>query len=521
VTGMWLRDVEVEGDRVDVRVVDDTIAEIGPGLARGHDDAAPTIDGLGGALIPGLWDHHLHLLAIAAAYDSVGVGPPAVGDLDALGEALRQADRDLPPGRWLRGVGYHETVAGHLGRTELDRLVADRPTRLQHRSGAEWILNSAAVDRLGLDRRTEPGIERDDRGRPTGRVYGLDDLVRQLDRSAASDAPDLARLGAELAGYGIVGVTDATPTETDHYFAPITAAVTSGALAVRVMVTGAPGLDPARIADPLLAGPAKIILADHGLPPLADLEAAIGQARRHGRAIAVHCVTRVALVLALAALEEVGAVVGDRIEHGGVIPPALVEPIAELGLTVVTQPGFIADRGDVYATTVDDEDLDDLYPAARLLAAGVALAASSDAPFGPLDPWHSMSAAVHRRTIGGLVLGETERLAPRRALDLFLGAGSAPGGPIRRVAVGEAADLCLLDRPLSAVLADPRADRVAATICAGRLTYRGTRSDSAAGGLDRADRGRELAEVLDLAARFPARHRDQLDFPPFGPIAPL
>ena len=37
----------------------------------------------------------------------------------------------------------------------------------------------------------------------------------------------------------------------------------------------------------------------------------------------------------------------------------------------------------------------------------------------------------------------------------------------------------------------------------------------AVGGADRAARGRELVEVLDLAAQFPARHQATLDFPVF------
>ena len=38
----------------------------------------------------------------------------------------------------------------------------------------------------------------------------------------------------------------------------------------------------------------------------------------------------------------------------------------------------------------------------------------------------------------------------------------------------------------------------------------------AVGGPDPADRGRELVEVLELAARFPARHARTLRFPRFG-----
>jgi len=38
------------------------------------------------------------------------------------------------------------------------------------------------------------------------------------------------------------------------------------------------------------------------------------------------------------------------------------------------------------------------------------------------------------------------------------------------------------------------------------------------GGSDRAARGRELVEVLDLASRFPARHADRLEYPIFGAV---
>jgi transcriptional regulator with XRE-family HTH domain len=39
----------------------------------------------------------------------------------------------------------------------------------------------------------------------------------------------------------------------------------------------------------------------------------------------------------------------------------------------------------------------------------------------------------------------------------------------------------------------------------------------AVGGRDPGDRGRELLEVLELAAKFPARHDPTMTFPRFGP----
>src|SRR5207302_3851661 len=172
-----------------------------------------------------------------------------------------------------------------------------------------------------------------------------------------------------------------------------------------------------------------------------------------GRSVAVHCVTRVALVLALAAWETAGVAPGDRVEHGAVVPPDLALRLAELGLTVVTQPGFVRARGDSYLVEVAAEDRPWLYPCASLLAAGVAVGGSTDAPFGDPDPWRSIAAAVDRRTAAGAVLGEGERLTPERALALFLSPLDDSGGPPRRVAPGAAADLCLLDRPLAQALA--------------------------------------------------------------------
>ncbi|HEX6568080.1 MAG TPA: hypothetical protein VF015_02915, partial [Acidimicrobiales bacterium] len=103
------RNVDVDGALVDVRVAGAAVAEVGRSLRPG---GARVVDGDGGALVPGLHDHHIHLLATAAARASVAVGPPVVRDHRGLAAALRRADRAGKPGGWLRAVGYHESVAG-------------------------------------------------------------------------------------------------------------------------------------------------------------------------------------------------------------------------------------------------------------------------------------------------------------------------------------------------------------------------------------------------------------------------
>jgi len=455
-----LRDVEVDGVRADVAVQDGAVTAVGPAVATGTD--VEVVDGRGGALLPGLWDHHIHLVALAAARRSVEVGPPAVTDLAGLQRALTQGSG------WVRGVSYHESVAGELDRHALDRLAPGRPVRVQHRSGALWILSSEAIDRLGIEDEHRDGLEREAGGRLTGRVYGDDRWLGERVRAAVPEPPpDLGAVGAELASYGVVGVTDATPYESLADLDLLASAAATSALPQRVVVTGGPALATSPAPSPLRQGPVKLRLADHALPSLDELSGWIARAHAAGRPVAVHCVTRESLVLTLVALDDAGSFAGDRIEHGAVVPPELHDGLRRHHLTVVTQPGFVAERGDRYLAEVDPDDRPHLYPCGSLVEAGIPVAGSTDAPFGHPDPWRAVAAAIGRCTAAGAPLGPGEAVDPAAALDLLLGTPDDPGRVSRRVEVGAPADLCLLAVPLAEALAAPSADAVCLTLIGG------------------------------------------------------
>jgi predicted amidohydrolase YtcJ len=326
----------------------------------------------------------------------------------------------------------------------LDAAVPDRPVRVQHRSGALWVLNSRALEAIGVDE-------------PTGRLFRMDDVLRA--RIPADEPPDVAAVGRRLFSYGVTGVTDATPTER----------------ADDIDLLARAGLDVLAMSAPTLAfdgnGPAKILLADHALPALDDLVDQMRIARAGGRRIAGHCVTAAALVLALAAWDAVGIEPGDRVEHGSVIPDDLVPALAGNELTVVTQPNFVAERGDDYLAEVDTADQPLLYRCRSLLDAAVPLAFGTDAPFGDPDPWKAIAAATLRRTASGKSVLPAEAVDPQTALARFLSPAWAPGGPPRRVEHRAPADVVLLQAPLADVLANPSADAVRMTMRAGEVVF--------------------------------------------------
>ncbi|MGH8883318.1 MAG: amidohydrolase family protein, partial [Stackebrandtia sp.] len=275
---LLIRDADVAGTRTDVLLGAGKIVAVG--TVR-NISAIPVLDAAGGALLPGLHDHHLHLHASAADSNSVRCGPPTVRTAGELAAALATAPGD----DWIRGVGYVETVAGLLDSTALDALCRERPVRLQHRSGAMWILNTAAAHRTDLESATDPGVERDDTGRATGRIWRADTWLRS--RLPDTGPPDLTAVGNRLARYGITGITDATPDLNATSLANLTGAVQSGAIPQRLQLLGVPlghSGGPA-----VTTGPYKIVVADSDLPDITALEDTVRRAHDCGRPVAVHC----------------------------------------------------------------------------------------------------------------------------------------------------------------------------------------------------------------------------------------
>lgn len=436
------RAVLLDGARVDIRL-DDTIERVAPALTaqRGED----VFDARHATVIPGLHDHHVHLRSAAAALESVCLGPPQVRTLDELAAALRAAPADSDG--WVRAYGYHESVAGELNAALLDSISPRLPVRVAHRSGALWVLNSAGLARAAI---TE---------HPDGRLLRAhaDPAPRLPHRE-----PSLARLSRALAAYGVTGITDATPGHRNADIAVFAAARSAGELLQRLHCLAPAGTGAA---PGITLGPTKIILDDDRLN-LDALTKTLSDNHARGHGVALHCVTDAQLTVAIAAWQAVGTHAEDRIEHAAVVPDDRLADLAALGITVVTQPNFVAERGDDYRAEIEPERHHELWRVASLQRNGIPLALSTDTPFGDGDPWGAMRAAVHRVTPSGAVLGTGERISARAALQGFAGRADQPATP-RRIAVGEPGDLCVLGGDPVAL----NAGLVEATIVAGVVVH--------------------------------------------------
>jgi predicted amidohydrolase YtcJ len=427
---------------------------LGPSITEVADELAPkrgedVLDAAYGAVIPGLHDHHVHLRSAAAALDSVQLGPPHVQSRNEFVRALTSAAPDADG--WIRAVGYHESVAGPLDRAQLDAIMPTIPVRVQHRSGALWIVNSVGLTRIGITEHPDGRLLRIDGGWTDG-------------GPRARRGSSLHRISQRLVGFGVTGVTDATPGKRPDDVKSLAAARRSGELRQRLHCMADPDVD-----EPvdITIGPVKIILEEDALD-LRQLENVVRRCHSLDRGIAVHCVTESQLVVTIAALQAVGIHPLDRIEHAAMVPDDSLDDLTALGITVVTQPNFVAERGDAYLTQIAADERHQLWRLRSLLSHKINVALSTDMPFGDGDPWAAMRAAVHRRTPGGASISPGECISPTTAVTMFLGRPDRPAES-RAVQPGQPGDLCVLAAAPHEVLAELDSAMVRATIIAGQI----------------------------------------------------
>ena len=442
---MLIKNAEINGKIYDMRVGDKIITQMDANLTARTNEHI--IDANGRALLAGLHDHHIHLNAQAAALHSVPCGPPAVTNEEDLINQLQQAANSGL--KEIRGIGYHDSVAGEIDRDWLDKYGPDLPIRIQHRSGRLWICNSTALSQL-----QESSIA-------DGRLYDSDISIR---RRSDKTPPDLRPLIRLLLSYGITGATEVTPQNNNQDFQHLS----QSAAPLKLHIMGRHALDQEQQTPLAKIGQVKFHYHDDHLPPLAQLVDEIKQAHIEGRGIAAHCVTHAELFLILAAIEEAGPHPQDRIEHAALTNEDTLQWIKKLGIGVVTQPDFIRARATAYEKDVALEDHPYLWRLRSFYQIGIPLAAGSDAPFGELNPWRGIASATKRPDFAEQ--HQTETLAPEQALGLYQKQADHIAKQ-RQLTEGAVADMCLLAQNWQASCADLANTKVDYTFIDGKIVY--------------------------------------------------
>ena len=471
---------------VDIFVADGLIADIAPAGAVGP--RGEVLDADGAWAIPGLWDHHVHVLqwALVAQREPLGGAESAAHAARIMGAAEVQAD-----GRRV-GTGFRDALWPDLPDLEtLDAATGETPTYLINADVHSVWLNTAALRREGH----EPdgvGILRE------GPAFEISRRINEVD-PAVGDAL-VARMALDAASRGVVGLVDldmawnesvwerrlnggfdTLRVEFGIYPEFLPRAVVEGLRtgdrtrgaasdlarvgALKVITDGSLGTRTAACSHSYPGDP-----HDHGVLAVSPerLRELMTTATAAGLACAIHAIGDVANSHALDAFALTGAT--GTIEHAQLVAHADVPRFARLGVGASVQPEH----------AVDDRDLTDAiwagqtalpYPLRALADSGANLLFGSDAPVSPLDPWAAMAAAAFRTRDGRPAWRPEQGVDAATALAASTHGGSASPAVIEP---GARADLVLCGSdPLTASEPGLRAMAVAATLLAGRLTHRG------------------------------------------------
>lgn len=485
------------------------------------------IDLGGRTLIPGFVDAHNHFGPTSLNPLGVDLGNPPVQDIPEIQARIRAAVRGLPPGAWVRAFAEDELALRerrHPTRWELDEAAPEHPVVLVHRSYHRAVANSRALALAGIvpGHTFLPGgaIDCDPAGEPIGVLAeAATNPVQRLSMQSLMERHTEALLDLVEANarrhlaLGITAIQDAwvPPVFSDLmrraaeagrlplYYAPLRGSANG------LFDTPAPWLEQQLDDDlpphlrrggiKLFADGAGVTAAtrwpghaghEHGVDEgilfydQHTLNAIVERAHRLGLTVAIHAIGNRAIAAALGAIAHTrGAVPGGdarlRIDHFFWGTDADVARLKTLEAGVVTQPVGVWQFGDrTIAQGRPRQFLD--YPIGQLLAAGVPVGGSSDAPCFHLPPLWGIAAAVERRTFSGAAFAPDQAIRVTDAIRMYtLGSAWACGtdGVEGSITPGKLANLVVLpEDPRAVPPARLRDLQVAETWVDGQRVYR-------------------------------------------------
>jgi hypothetical protein len=500
--------ITASGDRADLESM------VGPGTAM--------IDLRGAAMYPGFTDAHAHLLGIGLRELTLNL--EGVGSIDELVDIVAANVADAEPGETVYGRGWIETgwPEGRFpSRQDIDPVSPENPVVLIRADGHAALVNTAAMDKAGLDGFTaDPAggrIEKDAGGQPTGMLIDnamslVADLIdapgpaqkREAYRTAGevyaahgwtglhnmSVDPGDVPLIEEMSDAGEIGVrvynsVDETGLATlaadGARFSDDGHVVTR---AIKLYVDGALGSRGAALLEPYADKPdtsgLSLIEEKDALPILEKAIAA-------GVQVNTHAIGDRGNRLILDWYEETFSAHPEatdmrwRVEHAQIINPADIPRFAVLGVIPSMQPSHAI--GDLFFAPdrLGPERLVGAYAWRSLIDSGAIIPGGSDAPVERGDPLIEFYAAVARKSLDGFSdenWRSEEAVSRAEALKMFTvwpAYASFQEDSLGVIETGKRADFTVFSKDImTAPLADILKAKPVMTVIDGVIVYQST-----------------------------------------------
>ena len=516
-----------------VAVLDGKIVAVGADTEIGPLAGPDTevVDLAGKTLLPGFYAPHDHFPgAGTVAVHQVDLNSPPIGTTETIDQiiaALAERAKATPPGEWVVGRGYDDTLLTeqrHPTRDDLDRASTEHPIWIVHTSGHLGVANSMALKVAGITRNTPqpPGgvIRKDARtGEPDGVFEESGGLVsRHVPPLTLDERMESVKWAVDH--YLQQGVTTAViASGSRSRLLDLQEARRRGLLKFRIVTMtskSAAGNPSASEAGGVVSGfgddwlklgaikswqdgsnqgytgyftlPYHTPFKGHpdyrGYPRRSreELVALVRELHDAGYQIAVHGNGDAAIDDILYAYEQAQQAnpredARHRIEHCQTPREDQLDKIKELDITPSFYVGHVYYWGDRHRDIfMGPERASRISPLRSALDRGIRFTVHDDTPVTPVDPLQLVWVSVNRLTKSGKVLGEDQRIGVEealRAVTIDAAWQNFEENHKGSIEVGKLADFVVLaENPLNVESEKIRDIPILETIVAGRSVWR-------------------------------------------------
>jgi predicted amidohydrolase YtcJ len=407
-------------------------------IARQH--GLEVIDKKGLFLLPGFIDAHMHVESLGITLKTLSLS--SVSSIEELVSLLKKKIQDDKPHIVVgRGWDHERFVEKRMPTAkDLDRASRDIPIVLSRVCGHVVVVNSVVLETLRdeLQKFPDSYVPRSENGLPIGLLFEDAGYLAWNYASSFLDKKEVLRealnhlvsLGITSVGWmsvnesqlNVLAELNSFSSTHSRLYLYIEDYLLEKGMYYKTVFSGSDKITVNGVklfADGSLGARTAYLSEDYSDKPgwrgvlLMDENKIVDKASmaiQIGLQPATHAIGDEAIRHVIKAYRRINA--GEyaaRIEHVSLAPPDIVESLAKLKLIAVVQPRFVV--SDWWAGQRLGERVRYLYPFRTMLARGVRMAFSTDAPVEPANPWLTVQAAENNR--------EEEKLRRAEALYLY------------------------------------------------------------------------------------------------------
>ncbi|WP_035269994.1 amidohydrolase [Desulfitibacter alkalitolerans] len=433
--------------------------------------ATNVIDLKGKTLIPGFIESHTHLIMYGDTLSQINCRTPPNKSISNILEKIKEETAKKPPGEWIKGWGYDDTLLEekrHPNRWDLDMVSPNHPVYITHVSGHLAVVNSYALRLARIDKSTSDPVggiiyRTEGSQEPNGILAeppAMDKVTKLMPKATVQSLKKAISIANDK--YLSVGVTSIHEAGVGLFFGrnELTAYIEASMESILKLhaylmiyyslfeemidnVSGNLGISTGSEFGKIKIGSIKTlqdgsiqgITAALQQPYYCDpnymgglilsqdkLEQIVEAAYSKGFQLSVHGNGDACIESILQAYEKV---LGEnkksnhrfRIEHCQTVTNKQLDRIKKMGITISFFPVHTYYWGDRHKNIfLGPERAERIDPLKSALDRGILFGMHNDCPITEINPLMSIYSAVNRLTKDGHVLGEHERISVEQAL---------------------------------------------------------------------------------------------------------